>query len=197
MSEPRIPPLPSSLLSRRSALAGAGFLALQAVVPLRAHENATTDLARLAERFPPVYPQFATALEVLAETGTAIEVGEGPLGRRRIVPITGGRFRGPNLAGTVIPGGADRQRIRADGVRELDAIYELQADDGTVLMVRNRVLLDAERPPEGEDRYARSVVTVTAPAGPHDWLNRRILVGTLHSLRPAQPFVFLRFSILS
>ncbi|RIV80148.1 DUF3237 domain-containing protein [Aurantiacibacter xanthus] len=155
------------------------------------------DIARIAERFPPAYPQFETALEVLAEVGTTIEVGASPVGHRRIVPITGGWFRGPGLAGIVMPGGADRQLVRADGIRELDAIYELLADDGTVLMVHNRVLIDTTNPPEGEDRYARSVVTVAAPEGPHDWLNRRVLVGTLNSLRPAQPYVFLRFSILS
>lgn len=197
MSEPRFQPFGRLSSSRRSVMAGAGLLTVGAALPLKAHEATMPDIGQLAERFPPVYPQFEIALEVLAQTGASIEVGEGPLGRRRIVPITGGVFRGPGLSGTIIPGGADRQRIRADGVRELHAIYELQADDGTVLMVHNRVLIDGERPPEGADRYARSVVTVTAPKGPHDWLNRRILLGTLDSLRPEQPYVFLRFFIVS
>ncbi len=195
-----------SQMSRRSLLAGGGLLFIQPLVACSTASEARAqsasdhaampDLDELAARFPSEYPQFDTALEVLAKTGTTIEVGQGPNGRRRIIPITGGRFRGPGLSGTVIPGGADRQTVRADGVRELDAIYELQADDGTVLMVHNRVLIDAQQPPEGEQRYARSVIKVTAPEGPHDWLNRRILIGTLHSLRPAQPFVFLRFHIL-
>jgi hypothetical protein len=153
-------------------------------------------IEQLAERFPSLYPQFQTALEVVAEVGDPLEVGQGPHGQQRIVPITGGEFRGPGLAGKVLPGGADRQTSRADGIRELDAAYELQADDGTVLMVRNRVIVDAERPSAGEPRYVRSVVIVTAPKGPHDWLNRRVIIGTLHSLRPAQPRVFLRFHIV-
>ena len=37
----------------------------------------------------------------------AQEVGETPHGRRRIVPITGGSFRGERLSGRVLPGGAD------------------------------------------------------------------------------------------
>ena len=44
------------------------------------------------------------------------ELGETPRGRRRIVPITGGSFRGEKLAGRVLPGGAHWQFIRADGV---------------------------------------------------------------------------------
>lgn len=161
----------------------------------QAGEQARSSVAELSQRFPSLYPQFRTALEVVAEVGDAIEVGQGPKGGHRLVPIVGGEFRGPGLTGRVLPGGADRQTIRADGIRELDAIYELEADDGTVLMVHNRVLIDAEQPPQGESRYAQSVVTVTAPRGPHDWLNRRVLLGTLHSLRPSEPRVFLRFHV--
>jgi hypothetical protein len=65
------------------------------------------------------------------------ELGAGPLGRRRIIPITGGRFVGERLSGRVLPGGADWQVIRADGVAELDARYTLETDDGALIYVRN------------------------------------------------------------
>lgn len=189
--------------TRRGLLKGAIPFAASALLsdPAAANEGDTEreampDLTALADRFTPAHQQFPIALEVLAQTGTTIEVGNGPDGIRRIVPVTGGIFRGRSgLAGRVLPG-ADRQRARPDGVRELEASYELQADDGTVLMVRNQVLVDDRSPPEGWSRYARSVVQVTAPEGPHAWLNRRVLIGTLDSLRPAQPFVFLRFFVL-
>ena len=119
-------------------------------------------------------------------------LGRGPLGERFIVPITGGCFwGGPGheaLHGEVLPGGADRQLLRADGVKELDALYELRVHDGSVLTVRNRVCIDEARSP----RYARSVLTVTAPEGPWAWLNRRVLVGTLQPLRPQAPAVLVR-----
>jgi hypothetical protein len=92
----------------------------------------------------------------------------------------------------VLPGGADRQLLRADGVKELDALYELQLHDGTVLTVRNRVTVDEQVQP----RYARSVVQVTAPAGPWDWLNRRCLVGGLQSLRPQAQAVLVSVFLL-
>ena len=51
------------------------------------------------------------------------ELGDTPQGRRRIIGITGGSFAGARLAGRVLPGGADWQVIRVDGVAYLDARY--------------------------------------------------------------------------
>ena len=72
------------------------------------------------------------------ELAPAQEVGIGPLGRRRIIAITGGRFVGERLSGRVLPGGADWQVIRADGVAELDARYTLETAEGALIYVRNR-----------------------------------------------------------
>lgn len=38
-------------------------------------------------------------------------IGLGRTGRRRIVPITGGRLLGPQIQGRVLPGGADFQWV--------------------------------------------------------------------------------------
>ena len=94
--------------------------------------------------------------------------------------------QGPRLRGRVLPGGADRQWLRSDGLKELDALYEMQTDDGAVLTVRNRVVIDETALP---GRYARSSVRITAPDGPHAWLGRRVFVGTLESLKPAREAV--------
>jgi hypothetical protein len=66
------------------------------------------------------------------------DLGDTPQGRRRIIGITGGRFSGEQLSGRVLPGGADWQVIRADGVAELDARYTLETNDGALIYVRNR-----------------------------------------------------------
>lgn len=66
------------------------------------------------------------------------EIGETPQGRRRIIGITGGRFSGARLSGRVLPGGADWQLIRPDGVADLDARYTLETSDGALIYVRNR-----------------------------------------------------------
>lgn len=121
------------------------------------------------------------------------DLGGGPHGERFIVPIQGGVFWGaPGFEafhGRVRPGGADRQTLRADGVKELDAFYEIETHDGAVITVRNRVVLDDSRGPE---RYARSTIRLTAPPGPHAWLNRRIFIGTLQVLRPVREAVLIR-----
>lgn len=128
--------------------------------------------------------KLAWTAEVLI--GEKQDLGGGPLGRRFLVPILGGTFQGPSLRGSVLAGGADRQWVRPDGVREFDALYDMQVDDGTVITVRNRVIVDGDDP---GTRYARSVVRAQTTAGPHAWITRRVLVGTLESLRPAQAAV--------
>lgn len=131
--------------------------------------------------------------EAIVDVSEVRALGHGPLGERRIVPILGGEFRGgPELSdfhGVVLPGGADRQLIRADGGKELDALYEMEVHDGTVLTIRNRVIID-----ETVDgpRYALSRIEVTAPSGPWSWLSRRLIIGTLQSLRPERTAVLIR-----
>ena len=97
------------------------------------------------------------------------------------------------LKGKVLGGGADRQLLRAAGVQELDALYELQTDDGAVITVRNRVLVEGDDP---RTRYARSVVRAEVAVGPHAWITRRVLVGTLESLRPERPAVRVTVYVL-
>ena len=121
------------------------------------------------------------------------DLGPSPLGARFVVPITGGRFwGGPGfeaLRGRVRAGGADRQLLRADGVKELRAEYDLETDDGAVLTVLNEVVVDDTVQPQ---RYALSHIRVTAPDGPHAWLNRRLFLGTLQALRPQRQAVLIR-----
>jgi hypothetical protein len=136
---------------------------------------------------PPPGTEFI--YEAIVDIAAREALGRSPLGERFIVPILGGSFEGPRLRGVVLPGGADRQLVRADGVRRLDAFYEMRTDDGTVLTVRNRVLIDD---PPGGSRYAFSNIEITAPEGPHDWLNRRVLVGTLNTLQPQRMAVRIR-----
>lgn len=121
------------------------------------------------------------------------DLGEGPLGHRYIVPILGGRFFGgdgfEDLSGEILPGGADRQLVRADGIKELDALYEMRTDAGDTMTIRNTVIVDEAQQPE---RYAISVISVTAPKGKLDWLNRRLVLGTLQTARPQRQAVVVR-----
>lgn len=133
----------------------------------------------------------------VVDVGERESLGQSALGERWIVPITGGYFEGAPghaaMRGTVRAGGADRQLQRNDGTRELDALYEMQTDDGAVLTIHNRVVVDDTAQPR---RYALSHLRVTAPAGPHAWMNRRTFVGTLQGLRPSRQAVLVRGFLL-
>jgi hypothetical protein len=122
------------------------------------------------------------------------ELGDTPLGRRRIIGITGGEFNGPRLSGRVLPGGADWQVVRRDGVAFLDARYTLQAEDGALIYVRNRGYRHGppevlERLARGEEvdpalYYMRTTPWFETGAARHDWLNRMVCIAT-GARRPA------------
>jgi hypothetical protein len=122
------------------------------------------------------------------------ELGEGPLGRRRVIPITGGRFAGERLSGRVLPGGADWQVIRADGVADLDARYTLETGDGALIYVHNKGYrhgpedvirrLAAGETVDPSHYYMRTTPWFETGDGRYAWLNRIVCVGT-GARRPA------------
>lgn len=156
-----------------------------------------TQFESITQAHPLQPPSSALAWEAIVKVSDRQDLGMSPVGERFIVPIVGGQFAGQIdghvLRGRVLSGGADRQLLRPDGIKELDALYEMQHEDGTVLTIHNRVTIDA--PAEGP-RYAFSHVKVTAPEGPHAWLNRRVFVGTLHGLPTERQAVLIRVWLL-
>ena len=118
----------------------------------------------------------------------AQELGETPQGRRRIINITGGSFRGERLSGRVLAGGADWQVIRPDGVADLDARYTLETADGALIYVRNhgyrhgpaellkKLSLGEEVDPSLY--YMRTTPLFETGDSRYAWLNRLICVGT-------------------
>jgi hypothetical protein len=118
----------------------------------------------------------------------AQDLGDTPQGRRRIIGITGGRFSGERLSGRVLPGGADWQVVRADGVADLDARYTLETSDGALIYVRNRgyrhgpaeVLrrLSAGEEVDPSLYYMRTTPRFETGAARYAWLNRLVCVAT-------------------
>jgi hypothetical protein len=132
--------------------------------------------------------------EAIVDIGETQNLGQSPLGQRFIVNILGGEFKGPLLQGKVLAGGADRQWVRPDGIKELDALYEIQTDDDVIITVHNQVIIDMPIP---EQRYARSVLKFRAPSGRYEWMNRRVFVGTLETLKPIRQAVKIRVFVLN
>ncbi len=122
-------------------------------------------------------PQLEFAFEEVVTLGEAIPVGDTSMGRRNIIPITGGTFEGPGIKGTIIPGGWDWQLTRPDGCTEIEADYMIKTDDGAVINVIN---VGALCPPQaGNSVPARTQPRFEAPIGKYDWLNRSAFIGTL------------------
>jgi hypothetical protein len=118
----------------------------------------------------------------------AQELGETALGRRRVIPITGGSFRGEKLAGRILPGGADWQLVRTDGVAELDARYTLETTDGELILVHNfgyrhgpADILQRLAAGDSVDPslyYMRTTPRFETSAARYQWLTRTICVAT-------------------
>jgi hypothetical protein len=131
-------------------------------------------------------------LEPLMQVKVTLEpvrdLGDTPVGRRRIIGITGGSFAGARLRGRVLPGGADWQVIRADGTAYLDARYTLETADGALLYVSNQGYRHGpkavvDRLARGEDvdpalYYMRTTPWFETSAPAYAWLNRAVCVGT-------------------
>lgn len=88
---------------------------------------------------------------------------------------------GPLLRGKLVDhSGADWPLIRADGVLELSAHYMIEASDGALIYIRNQGYLYREPGDDGKSGkqpYFRCTPYFRAPKGPHDWLNRTVVVG--------------------
>ena len=133
-------------------------------------------------------PELRHVFDIEAEVGPTRDLGAMPHGRRRFVPILGGSVRGPRLEAEVMPGGADWQYVRSDGVVELVARYSIKTVDGVEIAVTNRGLRRAApdvmaRMARGEAVdtalvYCRTVPQFEAPAGPYEWLNSSLFLCT-------------------
>ncbi|HVV95050.1 MAG TPA: DUF3237 domain-containing protein [Hyphomicrobiales bacterium] len=134
----------------------------------------------------PLRSEFLMTLEV--EASPPNEIGITPKGRRRIVYATGGRFDGPRLGGTVVPGGGDMALIRPDGVFEVNVRLLLRCDDGAMVNltylglwhggpgVLDRVLAREPGVSPG-DHALRTAATFETAAPDYLWLNRVLAVG--------------------
>jgi hypothetical protein len=130
-------------------------------------------------------------MELVVHIDPALEVGATVHGFRRVIPITGGRFEGPDLRGVVLPGGADWSLRRSDDVAEVWARYTLQTDDGVLISVTNAGL---SRGVHGTpERYARTSPSFEVSDERYAWLTRSLFVGTLERDSGEVPAVRLRF----
>jgi hypothetical protein len=90
---------------------------------------------------------------IRAELADILRLGHTPYGERRIIDIRGGVVSGPRLNGRILPGGADWQIVRSDGVADIQARYTIETDAGAHILVTSEGLRHG--PPAVMERLAR------------------------------------------
>ena len=133
-------------------------------------------------------PRLTKIYRLEASLGEPLDVGEVPGGHRRIVPLVGGTFTGPDLRGELVPGvSADWQVLLPDGTALGDIRYTLRTERGDLLSVQSRgvrhgspeVLARLGRGEEvdASDYTFRTSTKIEAAAAHLDWVNRGIFIG--------------------
>ena len=132
-------------------------------------------------------PRMSRVYRLEATVGPPLDFGDVAQGRRRIVPLTGGTFTGPELNGRLLPGAsADWQIVLPDGTALGDIRYTLQTDRGELLYVQSRGVRHGRaevlaRLGRGEDvdasEYTFRTSTQIETAAPDlDWLNKGVFI---------------------
>ena len=133
---------------------------------------------------PPFQSTLVARLHV--QLGAVQEIGTLTSGRRRVVPVLGGRVSGPRLSGEVLAGGADWQIVAADGSATIEARYTVRASDGSLILAHSRGMrngpsavlarLAAGDPVDPREYYFRTVVTLETGAPSYSWVNHRLFI---------------------
>jgi Protein of unknown function (DUF3237) len=133
-------------------------------------------------------PRLILVYRLEATLGQALDLGETTQGHRRIVPLTGGTFTGPELSGRLVPGAsADWQTTLGDRTTLGDIRYTLETDGGDLLSVQSRGIRHGSpevlaRLAGGEDvdpgEYTfRAATQIETAARDLAWLNKGVFIG--------------------
>jgi hypothetical protein len=139
-------------------------------------------------------PRLTRAYRLEAVLGEPLDLGDVSQGHRRIVPLTGGTFAGPELNGKLLPGAsADWQILLPDGTALGDIRYTLQTDDGALLYVQSRGVRHGSaevlaRLARGEDVDAseytfRTSTQIETASARLDWLNKGVFISVAGRLQ--------------
>jgi Protein of unknown function (DUF3237) len=142
--------------------------------------------------------------EMHLEAAPPVPLGPRSGGERRFVAVSGGRFDGPRLSGTVLPGGSDAIMAHADGRLELDVRLILKTTDGAAIystyrgtrhgpdaVIRRLAAGEAVDPSE---YYFRTAMFFETGDPRYAWLNGTIAIGI--GRRPPSGPVYRVFAVL-
>ncbi len=97
----------------------------------------------------------------------AVMIRKGPHGTRVFVTVTGGTVSGPRITATVHPNsGGDWVTVRSDGHSQLDVRLTMVTDDGAVISMEYKGILDV-----GPERKPRTAPLFQTSDESYLWLN--------------------------
>lgn len=118
---------------------------------------------------------------------TVQAIGQTPFGHRTTYVITEGRFEGPRLKGSILPGGGDWLLRGEGGLAKLDVRKTFETDDGALIDVRyiglyrfdDTVTAKLERgePSDFGDTLFQVQVQFETGDPRYAWLNTTLAVG--------------------
>jgi hypothetical protein len=127
--------------------------------------------------------------QIILTVPNITDLGQTPMGGRKIAQVSAGEFNGERLRGTVLsaPGG-DWLLMRPDGVLQLDVRLTLQTDDGHLVYMSYRGIRHGpedviNKLNNGEQvdpslYYFRMTPVFETSSEKYGWLNRIIAVAT-------------------
>ena len=137
----------------------------------------------------PPHPGLEFLARFTVDLAPAWELGRtSGLGDRRIFPITGGRFEGPLLSGTILNNGADWQVVTPDRVAVIDTRYLLRLDDASLVYLQTRgfrhgppdvlAAIAAGETVDPTSYFFRVYLSFETSSPSHGWLNTAMGVGS-------------------
>jgi hypothetical protein len=127
-------------------------------------------------------------LTITMKLAPTLELGDTPVGNRRVFTVSNGQFVGERLRGEVLSqAGSDLLLVRADGSSQQDVRLILRADDGALILMTYRGVRHASpevsaRIARGEevapsDYYLRTAPFFETSSPKYAWLNKIVSVG--------------------
>ena len=131
-------------------------------------------------------PGLLHVADLVVRIAEPIEIGRIAGNLRRVIPIAGGEVLGPRIRGKVLPGGADFQVMRVDGVTDLHARYVIETKERHLIYVENSgvrygppELMEKLRRGEAVDPaliYFRTTPRFETAAPGYEWLMQNLFV---------------------
>lgn len=127
--------------------------------------------------------------QIVLTVPNIVDLGQTPVGGRKIANVTGGTFEGDRIRGTVkaAPGG-DWLLMRPDDVLTLDVRLILETDDNQLIYMSYRGLrhgpkevmarLNKGEKVDAAEYYFRTTPVLETASEKYSWLNKIICVAT-------------------